>query len=155
MHNLTFNLFSSLKQSCQLYSNVNYDTETNVKCMPAKPLCKQHLCHSSNKNSWEWLMLWQKWASTDRKLLPDWETSQQHHTQTWGWRNVRKHTGSWAFYHKLLHDGNPAKENLRNCDTECVSTICLCGRLIKEQGTSLLTWWQISAPSLRNCATGD
>lgn len=117
---------------------------------PGKPSGKQN-CHSSNKNSWEWLMLWQKWASTDRKLLPDWETSQQHHRETSSWRNVRKHTGSWAFHHKLLHSGNPAKENLRNCNAECASTVCFLGWLIKEQGTSLLKWWLISGPSLRNC----
>lgn len=101
-------------------------------------------------------MLWQKRASTDRKLLkPDWETPQQHHTETSSWRNVRKHAGSLAFHHKLLHRGNPAKENLRNCNTVCVSTICLLGPLIKEEGTSLLKWWLISGPSLRNCRTAD
>lgn len=160
MHNSTFNPLSSWKQSWQLHNYANYDTWMPwiSMCSPGKVYNikgKQNLSQLSNQNSWEWLMLWHKWASPDRKLLPDWETPQQHHTETSSWRNVRKQTGSWTFLHKLLHGGNPAKENLRDCNTECVSTICLLVWLNKEEGTSLLKRWLISCWSLRNCVPGE
>lgn len=80
------------KQSCRLYSNVNYDKIDKwmlwiikiswISEAQESLQVNNNLCHSSNKNSWEWLMLWPKWVSTGRKLLPDWETQQQHHTET-------------------------------------------------------------------------